>query len=150
MTNLNARLAQANFRQAFSLPAPMIQCAWHPLPSFGMAVLCQYCFLLLLAASCCSCSWLLHGGMVVADPPRPTQTPSQPTQSRVLHRLQSPKLLPAFGDQYISLSIPLMTHPSFPSFSASFLELLSNSLLTPFTCPSNKNLFELSLLSCSS
>jgi hypothetical protein len=97
-------------------------------------------------ASCCFLLLLLLAAAWWHGCSRPTQTPSQPTQSRVLHRLQSPKLLPAFGDQYISLSIPLMTHPSFPSFSASFLELLSNSLLTPFTCPSNKNLFELSPL----
>jgi hypothetical protein len=86
MTNLNARLAQVNFRQAFSLPAPMIQSAWqhgilyHLLAWLYSPYLPTRSTLVISAnaASSCSCSWLLHGGMVEADPLRPVPAHSIP------------------------------------------------------------------------
>jgi hypothetical protein len=63
--------------------------------------------MLLLAAPALGCCMVAWSKQTHSDP-------FQPTQSRVLHRPQSPKLLPAFGDQYISLSIPLITPSILP------------------------------------
>jgi hypothetical protein len=96
MTNLNARLAQVNFRQAFSLPAPMIQSAWqhgilyHLLAWLYSPYLPTRSTLVISAnaGSSCSCSWLLHGGMVVRDPPDPRPSPLDPASS-IVHRAPS-------------------------------------------------------------